>query len=413
MATSLQAQKVLTIKQCREIAIVTNPNIKQSEQEIQAAQSAVNANKKDYLPQLDVSGQYQYILEPTAMIINGNKQEADNGQYNITSSLVQNIYKGGTIRKMNELSGYELNLTENNKASVEDEILYLTELRFWESIYQKELLNLADSYKKVIDTLVNVVKNKVEGELVNRSDLLLVEVIQNDVELLIMKVSDDHQISLMELKKAIGIKIDYPISLEGSLGTLTAYSNEKNLNFALDNRPEMAAQKELINIQEINIGLTSAKYQPSISAGVVPTWGAPSTDLTNDDADFNTTLMVGLSIPVVRWGKKKQEVNQQKFLKNAEEFRLEDLVNQISLEVRSADYQLKESTKRVELTSQSLVKAEENLQVMTDRYIEGLTSILEVLDAQIYWHDAFKNLLDAQRYYQASLSSYKKAIGSI
>lgn len=51
--------------------------------------------------------------------------------------------------------------------------------------------------------------------------------------------------------------------------------------------------------------------------------------------------------------------------------------------------------------------------ILTDRYLEGLTSILEVLDAQLYWQRAYKDMLDAQAYYKRALAFYKNSIGQI
>ncbi|TAJ14355.1 TolC family protein [Marinilabiliaceae bacterium JC017] len=408
-----EAQTVLNLQQCREIATQTNPTIKQREQQVGAAESAVSASKKDYYPQIDVNGDFKYLQEPITVEFNNQKFEGNNTQYSVNASLIQNIYSGGTVRKMHEMTDFQLNLAKNNKATIEDVVLYQTELYFWNAIYREELVKLADSYRGVIDNLVRVVKDKVEGELVNRSDLLLVEVRQNEAALVQMKFSDDHQISLMELKKVMGIPVDSFIKLDASLGNISTYSTVNPLESALESRPELASQKELINIRETKTALTGAKYMPSVYAGVVPVWGAPNTRLPGNDPMYNTTVVAGLSFPIVRWGKKRDEVNEQRYLKDAEAYQLEELVNQVTLEVKSAKYQLDEAINRVALTTQSLKKAEENLEMMTDRYIEGLTSILEVLDAQLYWQSAYRNMLDAQAYYQSSLSTYKKAVGEI
>jgi len=408
-----QSQSALTLEQCREIAIGGSPILKQSEQQVGAAESAEQAAKKDYYPQIDVNGDFKYLQEPMTVEVGGTKFEGNNSQYSLNASLIQNIYSGGMVRKMHEMSGYQLNLAENNKDAIEDVVLYQTELYFWNAIYKEELLELSGLYKGVIDDLVKVVRNKVEGELVNRSDLLLVEVRQNEAELARMKASDNLEIALMELKKTMGIPVDSLVYPQANLGQLSAFSTDKSLNEALNNRPEMASQKELINIRESQVGLAGAKYGPTVYAGVVPVWGAPNHKLPGDDPVYNTSVVAGLSMPIVRWGKKRDEVNQQKFLKDAEQYQMEELENQISLEVKSAKYQLDEAVNRVDLTTKSLEKAKENLEMMTDRYVEGLTSILEVLDAQLYWQNAYRNMLDAQAYYQSALSTYKKATGVI
>jgi outer membrane protein len=407
------SQPALSLEQCRQIAISSSPLLKQSEQQVGAAEYAVQAARKDYFPQIDISGDLSYSVNPMTITVDDNNFEGINTQYAINAALIQNIYSGGLVRKSHELSGHQLSLTENNKATMEDVVLYQTELYFWNTIYMKEKYKLSILNKEVIDNLVDVVRNKVEGEVVNRSDLLLAEVRQNEAKLSEMKASDNLEIARLEVKRVMGIPIDSLIELSADLGQLSDYSDNKSMNEILGKRPEMASQEVLINIRETQVGLAEAQYSPSVFAGIIPVWGAPNYKLPGDDPNFNAAFMAGVSMPVIRWGKKRDEINQRLLLKEAEQYQLEELVNQISLEVKSAKFQLDEAVGRINLTTESLKKAEENLEMMTDRYTEGLSSILEVLDAQLYWQTAFLNILDAEAYYQSSLTTYKKAAGDI
>ena len=409
----VHAQTQMTLQQCREMSMSGSPLLKQGEQQIEAAASAVDAARKDYYPQLDINGDYTYLQDPITIEVGDMEFQGENSQYSLNAALIQNIWKGGMVRNMHNLSSYQLNLAKRNKDAIEDIVLYQTELYFWNAIYMEDLLELSGLYKEVIDDLVKVVRNKVEGELVNRSDLLLVEVRQNEAELSTMKAADSYEIALLQLKKVMGISIDSLIRPNGELDAIGDFKADRTTVESLNLRPEMAAQKEVINIKESEVALTSSKYGPNIYAGIVPVWGAPNNRLPGDEPVYNTTLVAGLNIPIVRWGKKRNEVSEMKFRKEAEVYNMEELHNQIVLEVKSAQYQLTEAVSRVELTTESMIKAEENLEMMTDRYKEGLTSILEVLDAQIYWQRAYRNMLDAQAYYQSSLSEYKKATGII
>ena len=100
-------------------------------------------------------------------------------------------------------------------------------------------------------------------------------------------------------------------------------------------------------------------------------------------------------------------------LAEAASYELKELQYEVNLEINSSSYQLSESIRRVELTTTSLQKAQENLNIMTDRYLEGLTSILEVLDAQLYWQRSYKDMLDAQYYYKRAFAFFKYSIGQI
>ena len=60
----------------------------------------------------------------------------------------------------------------------------------------------------------------------------------------------------------------------------------------------------------------------------------------------------------------------------------EDLASEIRLQVRQAWLDVQETLKRIVVTKNAIVHAEENLTVNRDRYENGLSTNTEVLDAE-------------------------------
>ncbi|MEP2026352.1 TolC family protein, partial [Reichenbachiella sp.] len=138
-----------------------------------------------------------------------------------------------------------------------------------------------------------------------------------------------------------------------------------------------------------------------------------TTDLMDSDPIFNAAAYASITMPLVQWGKRRYEVGAQKFNYESSLLELEDLQDQISLEVSSAYYQLRESIERIKLTEASQQKAQENYELIEDRYLEGLSPIIELLDAQYSWLMAYNSVLDSRLNYLIVLSEYKRVIGQI
>jgi multidrug efflux pump subunit AcrA (membrane-fusion protein) len=66
---------------------------------------------------------------------------------------------------------------------------------------------------------------------------------------------------------------------------------------------------------------------------------------------------------------------------------------------------------KVNLTENSVLQADENLDLVTDRYNEGLSPIIDVLNAQIFWESAYQDFVNAKIGFQVSYSIYQKALG--
>jgi outer membrane protein TolC len=51
--------------------------------------------------------------------------------------------------------------------------------------------------------------------------------------------------------------------------------------------------------------------------------------------------------------------------------------------------------------------------VMLDRYYEGLSSVLEVLDAQMFWQKTYFNYIQAKHELNIAYTSYQHAMGEL
>lgn len=406
-------QEALTLDSCRNLALLNNPTLKQLEKRVESAEANIKSKRKDYFPTIDAGGDYTFLQHPIRVELNENTFEGAQNLYSINAPIVQNVYSGSIVRRSNEMAELQKELTSSNRDDAENILLLQTELGFWQAIYNQELVKLAGKNKDAIDELVKVVSDRVESEIISKNDLLLLEVRQNEAELFSQVTSDALEVSLLELNSVMGIPSDQEITLEGDLNEVLFSEIDYSLDSVLHYRPDIMAQSKKIDIQKTNAALVKSQYLPKVYVGVIPAWGAPNTVIGTTQPNYNTSFTAGVNVPITRWGKRSQDVEKELLLADAATFELQELRDKVSLEVNSSDYQLKEAAKRIELTTSSLEKADENLKIMTDRYQDELTSILEVLDAQLYWQRSYKNMLDAQLYYKRALAYHKNAIGII
>ncbi len=404
-------QNELTLEKCRELALSYNPLLKAQGKIVESSEANMLARKKEYYPFIDLNGNYSFLQEPVKVLLNNQSFEGTRQVYSFTAPLVQNVYQGSLVKNKNELARFQNEYAVSEKNTTEDYLIMQAELAFWSGIYGKELHSLSNQYKETVDGLVKVIKDKVENEIISRNDLLLIEVRQNEAELFQLMTLNSLEVSMMDLYRIIGYPVDTLIDISGDLGIRldTMVTSQPEQVFEI--RPEVVSQQKLMEMQEANSDIVKSAYLPKVFVGVIPEYGAPNTNLGGTDPMYNTAVMAGVNVPLVRWGQKSQDVRKEMSLVEADKFRLQELKDEITLELNLADYQLQEAVKRVDLTRNSLVKAEENLRIMTDRYLEGLTSILEVLDAQQYWQRSYKDLLDSELNYKQAWILYRKAYG--
>lgn len=404
------AQEKLNRDLCRELALNYNQDVKSAKLQTRSIESTKDAFEKDYYPRLGLSANYEFIGNP---VIIENIFATIKNRYNVNATLLQELYAGGRISSQYALNESYENIARENENLTSANLLFEMDNIYWKTVADNENERLANLYLKTINDLFKVIKNRVEAELISKNDLLITEVRLNDAKLSVLRSENRLRISKMELNRLIGYEINKSIIVDDEIDEeLYEYDFESLVERAMNQRPELLMQLQEIEANKHSEDLTASQYLPKWSLGANALWGVPSPDLTSDPA-FNYSIFSTVSVPIFLWNKSSLDVQAQTLLTESQKEQLEKLKEIVTLEVQSTKYSYDEAIKRVELTSTSLKRAEENLEIMTTRYNEGLSPILEVLDAQVFWNKAYTDYITSKRMYQISYSALLKSIGEL
>jgi outer membrane protein TolC len=140
-------------------------------------------------------------------------------------------------------------------------------------------------------------------------------------------------------------------------------------------------------------------------------WGSPSPGLQIEPG-FNYNIGASFKIPVFHWGKKHEQIQIAHQFTQEAKLEMDETRDKVILEVQSSYYQLERSQEQLDFAYNSLANAKKNVDVMMDRYNEGLSSVLEVLDAQLYWQKSYLNYILAKYELNVAYSQFRYAIGT-
>jgi len=121
-------------------------------------------------------------------------------------------------------------------------------------------------------------------------------------------------------------------------------------------------------------------------------------------------LFARLSVPIFGWGARRHSTGAARATALEVEWQQSELMEQILREERNGWSAVVESQARVESVGESLRIAGENLDLGTYSYSEGLTTILDVLQAQLNWIQIYTNVITAHFNYAIACSEYRRII---
>jgi outer membrane protein TolC len=406
------SQQNSLLEKYRAMALNYNHDLHAADKNIASSMELMKAAKADLKPKLSGDANFQYTGNPIELTINLPQTplltfEGRDMKYGASLSLTQPLYTGGRILESIRLAKHQQSMSIHQAELLQSSVCYQTDMQYWNTVARLELVRIATDYRNSIASLAHTIRERVEAGLVDPQDLLMAEVKLNEAEYQVLQAQNNFETGRMALNSLIGVKLEAETKVEDTIPTVPLSDNL--MMSGGSNRPELLIAYDRIKIAESHGKLTDSKYKPQLYIGVDGSYSSPGYDFKTD-LDPNYAIYARLSVPIFEWGKRRNEKRSSAWKVGMANDYLNKVTDDVNLEVQTARTSLSQAIKQVELTGNSLEKARENEQKALERYEEGKTSIMEVIEAQNYRQASQINYIQAKVSAQASYSSLIKAL---
>lgn len=272
--------------------------------------------------------------------------------------------------------------------------------------------NMQDLGRESVEQLADHLKNveaQYEVGVVAKVDVLRSQVELANAKQTLLQYENSYQIAEANLNKIVGLPLHTPLKLENIL-VYTPYDKdlEACLTYASEHRPELEQAKQNVEAAKGALRVAISGHMPQISATASQAWSS-----NNWPGDENGNWAVGLN---VNWNLFDTGVTNSKIhgaeadlAKAHETYR--DTVDSVNLDVRTNYLSLREAEKRIDATHLAVDQADEDYRIAQLRYMNGVGTNTDVLDAQVALTTAKTNYLKALYDYNTSKTSLETAIG--
>lgn len=433
----LYAQQNLTLAECREMALEHNKQNRISLMQIDKASQDVISYRAKFFPHLTAQGNYLFNSKKAKEVIPsmqiptlGLSQgvPTPTGDFIMTPdiplefglnkswfagvNLTQPIYMGGKISSAYKMAKLGKEMSFLNRNLTNTEVVYETDKAYWTLLKVQELQTVAEHYKKVVEHLLQDVQNAFEVGMVSRNEILKVQVKLNEAKLQLRRAENAVRLAKMNLCHVIGVSLLDDISIaEGALD-LSPLDLVKVEDVTL--RPEYQLLTKQLDLKHQEVRLTRSDYLPQI--GVVGGWNYYDALTFNKNKMFkggSFSALFSVKVPLFQWGEGLSRVRSKKAERQIALLQREDASEKMLLEMTMALNQVDESKLEVEMTTESLAQAEENLKTSTDQFEVGLETLTEHLEAQTLWQKAWAENVKAKAQLRLNETNYLKASGQL
>jgi outer membrane protein len=254
------------------------------------------------------------------------------------------------------------------------------------------------------------IRDRFETGFVVRSDLLAAEVQVSEFHQQQIQAMGDLAIARAALNTALGLPANSPHALSDKLSErLFSVETPDELDRqALQNRPEYARAMLAVQMNARQVRGARDEVLPRVDA--FSSVGLSGRSPVTGSSDY--TVGASVTVNVFDLGRKAR-LNEARAAEAIAQAKQEQLANQISFEVVQAYQQFVSARERLLVVRQTTEQANEVLRIVQDRYREGLTTITEVLRAELALVRARTDVLTARHDHYLAYANILLATGRL
>lgn len=441
----VHAQRMLTLEECRNLAIQNNKELQISGEKIKMADNEKKAAFTKYFPQLSANGAYMWnqkdvnLLDMGALSSSLSSSLGGLAQLPIIQhlmsgvndmqhldvqnlwvgnvSLVQPVFMGGKIVNYNQITKFAKQLAESMNNSQLQDLIYKTDEIYWQVISLVNKKKLAVAYVDLLRKMDGDVTAMIHEGLATEADGLSVKVKLNEAEMTQTKVENGLALTRMLLAQICGLSLEEDLSLaDEKLDNFPVETTQASadLNEAFMNRNELRSLDLAMKIYKRKERIALAEMLPNVAlaANYFVTNPNVFNGFKNDFAGmFNVGVMV--KVPLSGWWEGTYKRNSAKAETRIKALEWQDAREKIELQVNQSVYKVNEAGKKLIASSRNMENAEENLRRANLGFEEGVIPALNLMEAQTAWVSARSSLIDAQIEVKLTEVYLSKALGKL
>ena len=480
---SLGAQQILTLQECRDMALENNKNLKISQEKVNMANYDKKIAWANYFPTVSAQGTYMHnekqiqLLSDEKINTLSNMGTTLQGDVNgfidpIVSDLMQNplmyqlimnnpellrliqdlhhigaletldaigqevssnftidtrnvyagmitvmepVYAGGKIRAYNKMAQYAQDLAEMQLTTEQQEIIVTTDKAYWQIVSLANKQKLTENYVELLKTMSDNVDKLVAEGMATNADKLSIKVKLNDAELTLVRVQNGVALSKMLLCQSCGLPLDSDITLaDEDLDdvVIPAYNPEYTEDDIMNNRPELQSLQLATKIYDKKVNIARSEFLPTVAVFGNYVVTNPSA-FNGFETEFKGFYNVGVvaKVPIFHFGEGYNKIKKAKAESEIYKLKLDDTKELVILQVNQYEKQIKEAESRLQMTTEKMSDAEENLRMATVGFNEGMIPSSTLEAAQTSWMQAHSEFIDAKIDVIMANTYLKKSIG--
>ena len=323
-------------------------------------------------------------------------------------SLTQSIYNPQLLNEYRSRRDAERASSLNVKDS-RDVVLFAVGTAYVQAIASAARVETARAQLASAVELDRLTVDHVKSELSPEIDSIRAEVERQSAEQRLVNATNQFEKDKLVLGRIIGLAIDQDFSVIDPLSyrPLSGITNETATAEALRSRADLRSAEASLHAAESSLRAQKSQRLPTVSVNA--NYGGAGINV----GDFAQVYTVAgtISVPIYTGGRIQADIEQAQADLARREADYEDLKGRVAYDVRIAWLDLSASDSSVRVAQGNTALAQQALTQSKDRYANGVTNYLEVVQAQEAVTLASENYIQSLFSFNVAMISLARAQG--
>lgn len=402
----------LTLEQAEMMGVANHPRLAASQAQALAARQQIREARSAFFPQ--VSG------DAMAVGVDGDKSQlaaaGSLGASTMSSrqsdglNATQLITDFGRTSSLASQAKHVAEAEGANAATTRAQVLLGVDQAYFNVLEAQEILRVANETVQSRQLILDRVSALAEARLKSELDVSFAKVDMGNAQLLQIQAGNRVNEAYAQLSNALGYREQRVFQLaEAEPYSTPSPDLSPLLAQAFKNRPEILAQSQQVEAARNFVSAQRAAQYPVIqaigSAGVSPVRDAAEIDGNYAAAGIN------LSMPLLNGGQLSAKVAEAQYRAAEAAHLLDNLENDVARDVRTVWLRAMTAYRKISISESLLANASQSLDLAQARYTSGLSSIIELSQAQLNKTQAEIDVASARYDYQILAADLKYQLG--
>ncbi|MEY8760777.1 TolC family protein [Chryseobacterium tongliaoense] len=404
----------LGLQQAIALGLKNNRNIQISHLKQTMSETKEKDLKMEKLPDIEFHTSYNQVSNlfqhENGVFGKATKYDVINGMYDFTLSASIPVYMGGKIKNTEKKASIDTEIS--TLKTHQDERLLTMEIitAFLQIHHLKEQQNLINEKMKEDSVNIKQVKSLKANGVVTVNEVLRTSLQLSNHTMSWTELDNDIQIAEHKLKTILSL----PENQEMHVDTEDLVSDRAEIPYvdeltktALDKNESVEITQKNLSLKELDQKITKANYLPKITAGGEYFLKYPNMMFFPPEPYAYRLGMIGVNLtyPIESLYKNKYKMQEARENIDLAKLQIEENEENVRHNVYEAYKKFEETDQKVKIAEEAINQAKENYRIVRTKYINKLSLITELIDADNAYLEAQSNLISVKinrqlKYYQ-------------